>query len=65
MKSYEKLLDQVGSFGTFQKRLCLYLIISSIPNGYFALSIVFVGIAPPHRCYVDKVEGKSDFTLTL
>ena len=57
MMDFEALLRKIGSFGPFQKRLCLYLVLSSIPNGYLVLSIVFVGVTPPHRCYIEELDG--------
>ncbi|CAK8690866.1 unnamed protein product [Clavelina lepadiformis] len=55
--TYEKILKKVGSFGRYQKWLCFYLFLSSVPNGYLVLSIVFAGLTPPHRCYVPELDG--------
>nr|CAB3266153.1 solute carrier family 22 member 4-like [Phallusia mammillata] len=50
--SYEDDLNEVGGFGSFQKWLCFYLVLSSIPNGYLVLCIIFTGYKPDHRCRI-------------
>uniref|UniRef100_F6YLB5 Major facilitator superfamily (MFS) profile domain-containing protein n=1 Tax=Ciona intestinalis TaxID=7719 RepID=F6YLB5_CIOIN len=54
--SYEDILKAVGGFGRYQKLLTLLLVVSGIPNGYLVLTIVFVGMTPPHRCCVPGIE---------
>ncbi|XP_078490283.1 solute carrier family 22 member 21-like isoform X2 [Ciona intestinalis] len=54
--SCENVLKDVGGFGRYQKLLTFFLVVSSIPNGYLVLTIVFVGMTPPHRCCVPGIE---------
>ncbi|CAN9507984.1 unnamed protein product [Ophioblennius macclurei] len=48
--SFEDLLEQVGSFGRFQKRVSGLLCLISLPFAAVYLGVVFQGFTPPHRC---------------
>uniref|UniRef100_H2ZB68 Major facilitator superfamily (MFS) profile domain-containing protein n=1 Tax=Ciona savignyi TaxID=51511 RepID=H2ZB68_CIOSA len=47
---YDSLIERVGSFGLFQKRLFVLFFLNGIPNGLLITSIVFLHFVPTHRC---------------
>ncbi|XP_077448472.1 organic cation/carnitine transporter 2-like [Stigmatopora argus] len=49
---YEADTAFLGDWGPFQRRLCLLLCITMIPNGYGSLVVIFVADTPSHRCLV-------------
>uniref|UniRef100_A0A3Q2FGY5 Solute carrier family 22 member 21 n=1 Tax=Cyprinodon variegatus TaxID=28743 RepID=A0A3Q2FGY5_CYPVA len=47
---YESATSFLGEWGPFQQRVFFLLCLSFIPNGLTALSMVFLGGTPAHRC---------------
>ncbi|XP_053188166.1 organic cation/carnitine transporter 2 [Scomber japonicus] len=52
MTDYEAATAFLGEWGRFQQQVFLLLCLSTIPNGYTGMSIVFLADTPPHRCVV-------------
>lgn len=49
---YENATAFLGHWGRFQQTVFFLLAASVIPNGFLALSFVFLADTPPHRCLV-------------
>uniref|UniRef100_H2ZBB2 Major facilitator superfamily (MFS) profile domain-containing protein n=1 Tax=Ciona savignyi TaxID=51511 RepID=H2ZBB2_CIOSA len=47
---YDSIIDRLGSFGLFQKRLFVLFFLNGIPNGLLITAIVFLHFVPTHRC---------------
>ncbi|XP_040907432.1 solute carrier family 22 member 5-like [Toxotes jaculatrix] len=52
MTDYEAATAFLGEWGSFQQQVFFLLCLSTVPNGFAALSIVFLADTPPHRCLV-------------
>ncbi|CAK6976291.1 organic cation/carnitine transporter 2 [Scomber scombrus] len=52
MTDYEAATAFLGEWGRFQQQVFLLLCLSTVPNGYTGMSIVFLADTPPHRCVV-------------
>lgn len=52
MCDYEEATGFLGDFGPFQRRLFFLLCLTTVPNGFAGLSIVFLADTPPHRCLI-------------
>ncbi|XP_078253214.1 organic cation/carnitine transporter 2-like isoform X2 [Rhinoraja longicauda] len=50
MESYDEAISFLGEWGPYQRGVFLSLSVIMIPNGYLALSMVFLADTPPHRC---------------
>ncbi|XP_077967854.1 organic cation transporter protein-like isoform X2 [Styela clava] len=61
---YEELMRQVGEFGRFQKKQFLLMALSCVPNGYFALIMVFVGRSPKFECFHPGNDSAGNITAT-
>uniref|UniRef100_A0A8C7P2V3 Major facilitator superfamily (MFS) profile domain-containing protein n=1 Tax=Oncorhynchus mykiss TaxID=8022 RepID=A0A8C7P2V3_ONCMY len=55
MKDYEEITSFLGEWGPFQKVIFLLLSLSSIPNGYVGMAMVFLADIPPHRCRIPQL----------
>ncbi|XP_064205897.1 organic cation/carnitine transporter 2-like isoform X2 [Anguilla rostrata] len=44
----------LGNWGRFQQIVFFLLCTTAVPNGFNALSIVFLGDSPPHRCLIPE-----------
>ncbi|XP_067103419.1 organic cation/carnitine transporter 2-like [Osmerus mordax] len=64
MLDYEERTAFLGEWGTFQKMVFFLLSLSSIPNGYVGMAMVFLVDIPPHRCWVPGLNSSS-FSLDL
>ncbi|XP_029590282.1 solute carrier family 22 member 5 isoform X1 [Salmo trutta] len=64
MKDYEEITSFLGEWGPFQKVIFLLLSLSSIPNGYVGMAMIFLVDIPPHRCRVPQLNF-SGFGLDL
>ncbi|XP_060941931.1 organic cation/carnitine transporter 2-like [Limanda limanda] len=52
MLDYDEATSFLGEWGRFQQQVFFLLCLTVVPNGFTALSIVFVGDTPLHRCVV-------------
>ncbi|XP_060911086.1 solute carrier family 22 member 4-like [Labrus mixtus] len=52
MTDYEAATAFIGEWGRFQQEVFFLLCMSIIPNGFTALSIVFLADTLPHRCLI-------------
>lgn len=50
MPTVDDVLEQVGEFGWYQKRVFLTLCLISAALAPIYLGVVFLGFSPPHRC---------------
>ncbi|KAJ8015162.1 hypothetical protein DPEC_G00023280 [Dallia pectoralis] len=64
MRDYEEIISIIGEWGPFQKLLFLFLSLSSIPNGYVGMAMIFVADIPAHRCRIPWLNSSS-FSLDL
>ena len=64
MLDYEERMALLGEWGTFQKMVFFLLSLSSIPNGYVGMAMVFLVDTPPHHCRVPGLNN-SGFNLDL
>ncbi|XP_035291161.1 solute carrier family 22 member 5-like [Anguilla anguilla] len=54
MEDYDGEIAFLGNWGRFQQIVFFLLCASAVPNGFNALSIVFLGDSPPHRCLIPE-----------
>ncbi|XP_042901440.1 carcinine transporter isoform X3 [Parasteatoda tepidariorum] len=53
---FEDLLEEIGDFGKYQKRLLIvFLIPSALVLPWFSMNIIFMVFTPEHWCYVPEV----------
>ncbi|KAL2077663.1 hypothetical protein ACEWY4_027167 [Coilia grayii] len=52
MKDFDEETAFLGDWGPYQKLIFILLSLSSIPNGYVGMSMVFLADIPPHHCRV-------------
>ncbi|XP_042286979.1 solute carrier family 22 member 5-like isoform X2 [Thunnus maccoyii] len=52
MTDYEAATAFLGEWGSFQQQVFFLLCLSTVPNGFTGLSIVFLADTPPHWCVV-------------
>ncbi|XP_063046751.1 organic cation/carnitine transporter 2-like [Engraulis encrasicolus] len=57
MRDYEEVTSFLGTWGPFQKLVYVLLSLSSIPNGYVGMSMVFLADIPPHHCRVPSLNS--------
>lgn len=55
MSNFKQILEEIGAFGLFQKRLVAILCIPSIFVAFDVISQVFVGMSFPHHCNTDWI----------
>ncbi|XP_003971522.2 solute carrier family 22 member 2-like [Takifugu rubripes] len=58
MTTFDDILEEVGPFARFQKRIFLLLSVSSLSIAGFLTSIVFLGYTPDHWCRDSAVAAK-------
>uniref|UniRef100_H2ZBB1 Major facilitator superfamily (MFS) profile domain-containing protein n=1 Tax=Ciona savignyi TaxID=51511 RepID=H2ZBB1_CIOSA len=59
---YDSIIDRLGSFGLFQKRLFVLFFLNGIPNGLLITAIVFLHFVPTHRCKLPFYERQYNQT---
>uniref|UniRef100_A0AAY4BVK1 Major facilitator superfamily (MFS) profile domain-containing protein n=1 Tax=Denticeps clupeoides TaxID=299321 RepID=A0AAY4BVK1_9TELE len=47
---YDEAISFLGEWGPFQKSVFLLLSLSTVPNGYSGMAMVFLSDTPEHRC---------------
>ncbi|CAB1316756.1 unnamed protein product, partial [Coregonus sp. 'balchen'] len=52
MRGYEDTTAFLGEWGHFQQTVFFLLCASTIPNGFSAFSVIFLGDSPPHHCFI-------------
>ncbi|KAG5844987.1 hypothetical protein ANANG_G00133990 [Anguilla anguilla] len=55
MRDYDEITSFLGEWGPFQRTVFVLLSLSSIPNGYGGLCMVFLSDTPRHRCSLPHV----------
>ncbi|KAJ8262206.1 hypothetical protein GJAV_G00163740 [Gymnothorax javanicus] len=59
MRDYDEITAFLGEWGPFQRTVSILLSLSTIPNGYSAMCMVFLGDTPRHHCslpYLNSTE---------
>ncbi|XP_066572983.1 organic cation/carnitine transporter 2 isoform X2 [Amia ocellicauda] len=51
-RDYDQVTAFLGEWGRFQVMVFSLLCASTVPNGFSAFSVVFLGDTPPHRCLI-------------
>uniref|UniRef100_A0A4W6E9B9 Solute carrier family 22 member 21 n=1 Tax=Lates calcarifer TaxID=8187 RepID=A0A4W6E9B9_LATCA len=54
MTDYEAATAFLGEWGPFQQQVFFLLCLSTVPNGFTALAIVFLADTPSHRCLIPE-----------
>ncbi|XP_046359527.2 organic cation transporter protein-like isoform X1 [Haliotis rufescens] len=62
MKTFDEILQHVGEFGTYQKRIFFFLCLPSVVTSFLTFSSIFTMYIPPHRC---AVPGLSNDTYAI
>uniref|UniRef100_A0AAY4BVI9 Major facilitator superfamily (MFS) profile domain-containing protein n=1 Tax=Denticeps clupeoides TaxID=299321 RepID=A0AAY4BVI9_9TELE len=57
MREYEDVIGFLGVCGPFQRLVYCLLSLSTIPNGYVGLAMVFLADTPAHRCRLPHLNG--------
>lgn len=52
MADYEAATAFLGEWGRFQQQVSLLLCLTTVPNGFAGLAIVFLADTPSHRCLI-------------
>ncbi|XP_033496390.2 organic cation/carnitine transporter 2-like isoform X1 [Epinephelus lanceolatus] len=61
MKDYDETISFLGQWGRFQQIVFFLLCASIMPNGFGALSVVFLTAVPSHHCLVPEVNLTQDW----
>ncbi|XP_076147936.1 solute carrier family 22 member 4-like [Alosa pseudoharengus] len=59
MRDYEEVTSFLGQWGPFQRLMYILLSLSSIPNGYVGMAMVFLADIPPHHCRLPFLNSSS------
>ncbi|XP_061103923.1 organic cation/carnitine transporter 2-like [Conger conger] len=54
MGDYDEEIAFLGNWGRFQQTIFLLLCATAVPNGFTALSSVFLGDSPAHQCLIPE-----------
>ncbi|XP_036379789.1 solute carrier family 22 member 5-like [Megalops cyprinoides] len=54
MRDYDQDTAFLGQWGSFQRVVFFLLCTSTIPNGFSAFSVIFLGDSPPHWCLIPE-----------
>ncbi|XP_063046715.1 solute carrier family 22 member 4-like [Engraulis encrasicolus] len=57
MKDFDEETAFLGDWGAYQKQIFILLSLSSIPNGYVGMAMVFLADIPPHHCRVPSLNS--------
>lgn len=55
--NYDEVLEYIGQFGSFQRRIFFLLWFVSAAGGIAVMVFAFTGLEPNYRCRVDECEG--------
>jgi len=55
--NYDEVLDYIGQFGPFQRRIFFWLWLVSAAGGVAVMVFAFTGLEPNYRCRVPECEG--------
>lgn len=55
--SFDEVLDRIGGFGCFQKKLYVWICLPQIFLAFHMLVSVFTGAVPPHLCRSSRPVG--------
>ncbi|XP_030621885.1 solute carrier family 22 member 4 [Chanos chanos] len=56
-EDYDQITSFLGEWGTFQWTVFLLLSLSTVPNGYAGMSMVFLSDTPAHHCKLPLLNG--------
>ncbi|KAJ8383082.1 hypothetical protein SKAU_G00038600 [Synaphobranchus kaupii] len=68
MRDYDEITSFLGEWGPFQSTIFILLSLSTIPNGYGGLSMMFVSDTPHHHCslpYLNSIGSNLSQALPL
>ncbi|XP_030621383.1 solute carrier family 22 member 21-like [Chanos chanos] len=68
MTLYEEQTAFLGEWGPFQRLIFILLSLSSVPNGYVGMAMVFLADIPPHHCklpHLNSSYGNLDLNLSI
>lgn len=61
---YDEVTSFLGEWGAFQKAVFLLLSLSTVPNGYAGMAMVFLGDTPGHRCQLPFLNASHHHNLS-
>ncbi|XP_031443381.1 solute carrier family 22 member 4-like [Clupea harengus] len=68
MRDYDEVTSFLGYWGPFQRLIYVLLSLSSIPNGYVGMAMVFLADIPPHHCrlpFLNSSYGGLGYNLSI
>ncbi|XP_042566714.1 solute carrier family 22 member 5-like [Clupea harengus] len=68
MRDFDQITAFLGEWGPYQKLIFILLSLSSIPNGYVGMTMVFLADIPPHHCrlpFLNSSYGGLGYNLSI
>ncbi|XP_036407594.1 solute carrier family 22 member 4-like isoform X2 [Megalops cyprinoides] len=59
MRDYDEITSFLGEWGPFQQSIFILLSLSTVPNGYAGMSMVFLAGTPHHHCSLPYLNGST------